>query len=99
MRLFAPQFLVVWAFLGSAVAVHFRGKVRLGFWGAGPRPSTLYGLNGFGGARPGSEVCPSQELDPGRLFHVRLIREPNPTDILDFSNRRLVVGVGRDDEV
>jgi hypothetical protein len=30
MRLFAPQFLVVWAFLGSAVAVHFRGKVRLG---------------------------------------------------------------------
>jgi beta-hydroxylase len=32
MRLFAPQFLVVWAFLGSAVAVHFRGKVRLGFW-------------------------------------------------------------------
>src|SRR5438105_381467 len=32
MRLFAPQFLVVWAFVGSAVAVHFRGKVRLGFW-------------------------------------------------------------------
>jgi beta-hydroxylase len=32
MRLFAPQFLVVWAFIGSAVAVHFRGKVRLGFW-------------------------------------------------------------------
>jgi beta-hydroxylase len=32
MRLFAPQFLVLWAFLGSAVAVHFRGKVRLGFW-------------------------------------------------------------------
>jgi beta-hydroxylase len=31
-RLFAPQFLVVWAFLGSAIAVHFRGKVRLGFW-------------------------------------------------------------------
>src|SRR3984957_19961264 len=33
MRLFAPQFLVVWAFLGSAIAVHFRGKVRLGFLG------------------------------------------------------------------
>src|SRR5258708_12543252 len=32
MRLFAPQFLVVWAFLGSAIAVHFRGKVRLKFW-------------------------------------------------------------------
>jgi beta-hydroxylase len=32
MRLFAPQFLVVWAFVGSAIAVHFRGKVRLGFW-------------------------------------------------------------------
>jgi len=32
MRLFAPQFLVAWAFLGLAVAVHFRGKVRLGFW-------------------------------------------------------------------
>jgi len=32
MRLFAPQFLVVWAFIASAVAVHFRGKVRLGFW-------------------------------------------------------------------
>jgi beta-hydroxylase len=23
---------VVWAFIGSALAVHFRGKVRLGFW-------------------------------------------------------------------
>jgi beta-hydroxylase len=32
MRLVAPQFLVLWAFLGSAIAVHFRGKVRLGFW-------------------------------------------------------------------
>jgi beta-hydroxylase len=32
MRLFAPQFLVLWAFIGSALAVHFRGKVRLGFW-------------------------------------------------------------------
>jgi beta-hydroxylase len=26
------QFLVVWAFIASAFAVHFRGKVRLGFW-------------------------------------------------------------------
>jgi beta-hydroxylase len=32
MRLFAPQFLVLWAFIGSALAVHFRGKVRLKFW-------------------------------------------------------------------
>jgi beta-hydroxylase len=32
MRLFAPQFLLLWAFIGSALAVHFRGKVRLGFW-------------------------------------------------------------------
>jgi len=32
MRLFAPQFLVIWAFLASALAVHFRGKVRLGFF-------------------------------------------------------------------
>ena len=32
MRLFSPQFLVLWAFIGSALAVHFRGKVRLGFW-------------------------------------------------------------------
>lgn len=32
MRLFSPQFLVLWAFIGSAVAVHLRGKVRLGFW-------------------------------------------------------------------
>jgi len=32
MRLFAPQFLVLWAFIASAVAVHFRGKVRFGFW-------------------------------------------------------------------
>ena len=32
MRLFAPQFLVLWAFIGSALAVHFRGKVRLGFF-------------------------------------------------------------------
>jgi beta-hydroxylase len=32
MRLFTPQFLLLWAFIGSAVAVHSRGKVRLGFW-------------------------------------------------------------------
>ena len=32
MRLLAPQFLLLWAFIGSALAVHFRGKVRLGFW-------------------------------------------------------------------
>ena len=31
LRLFTPQFLVVWAFVGAAIAVHFRGKVRLGF--------------------------------------------------------------------
>ena len=41
MRLFAPQFLVVWAFLGSAIAVHFRGKVRLGFWRQVSDHSTL----------------------------------------------------------
>jgi beta-hydroxylase len=32
MRLLSPQFLILWAFIGSAVAVHLRGKVRLGFW-------------------------------------------------------------------
>jgi len=32
MRLISPQFLLLWAFIGSAVAVHLRGKVRLGFW-------------------------------------------------------------------
>jgi beta-hydroxylase len=32
MRLFTPQFLLLWAFIGPAVAVHFRGKVRLAFW-------------------------------------------------------------------
>src|SRR5580698_7795944 len=31
-RFLAPQFLVLWAFIGSAIAVHFRGKVRLKFW-------------------------------------------------------------------
>src|SRR5262249_29007753 len=31
-RLLSPQFLVLWAFIGSAVSVHFRGKVRLGVW-------------------------------------------------------------------
>lgn len=41
MRLFAPQFLVVWAFVGSAIAVHFRGKVRLGFWRQVSDHSTL----------------------------------------------------------
>lgn len=41
MRLFAPQFLVLWAFLGSAIAVHFRGKVRLGFWRQVTDHSTL----------------------------------------------------------
>jgi beta-hydroxylase len=30
MRLTSPE-LIVWAFIGSALAVHFRGKVRLGF--------------------------------------------------------------------
>jgi beta-hydroxylase len=43
MRLFAPQFLVVWAFLGSALAVHFRGKVRLGFWRQVSDHSTHHG--------------------------------------------------------
>ncbi|MCG2644341.1 MULTISPECIES: aspartyl/asparaginyl beta-hydroxylase domain-containing protein [Bradyrhizobium] len=32
MRLLSPQFLVLWAFIGSTFAVHFRGRVRLGFW-------------------------------------------------------------------
>ncbi|MGT2501823.1 aspartyl/asparaginyl beta-hydroxylase domain-containing protein [Bradyrhizobium guangxiense] len=32
MRLLSPQFLVLWAFIGSTLAVHYRGKVRLGFW-------------------------------------------------------------------
>ncbi|TPQ36094.1 lipid A hydroxylase LpxO [Bradyrhizobium guangdongense] len=32
MRLLSPQFLVLWALIGSTLAVHFRGKVRLGFW-------------------------------------------------------------------
>lgn len=32
MRLLSPQFLLLWAFIGSTLAVHFRGKVRLGFW-------------------------------------------------------------------
>ena len=32
LRLVSPQFLVVWAFLASAITVHFRGRVRLGFW-------------------------------------------------------------------
>src|SRR3981189_3983796 len=41
MRLFAPQFLVVWVFLASAIAVHFRGKVRLGFWRQVSDHSTL----------------------------------------------------------
>jgi len=41
MRLFTPQFLVVWAFVGSAIAVHFRGKVRLGFWRQVTDHSTL----------------------------------------------------------
>jgi hypothetical protein len=50
-RLFAPQFLVVWAFIGSALAVHFRGKVRLGFW----RQARLY----KGGQ---SEACPPSNI-------------------------------------
>jgi beta-hydroxylase len=41
MRLFTPQFLVVLAFVGSAIAVHFRGKVRLGFWRQVTDHSTL----------------------------------------------------------
>ena len=28
MRLVSPQFLILWAFVGSAIAVHFCGKVR-----------------------------------------------------------------------
>jgi hypothetical protein len=34
MRLFAPKFPVVGAFVGSAVAVHPRGNARLRFWQA-----------------------------------------------------------------
>lgn len=30
-RLFAPQFLVLYAFAASVLAIHFRGRVRLGF--------------------------------------------------------------------
>ena len=30
-RLIAPQFLVVYAFAASVMAIHYRGKVRLGF--------------------------------------------------------------------
>src|SRR6201999_2188138 len=41
MRLLSPQFLVLWAFIGSALAVHFRGKVRLGFWRQGSQHSTI----------------------------------------------------------
>ena len=40
-RLFAPQFLLLWTFMASAVAVHFRGKVRLGFWRQVSDHSTL----------------------------------------------------------
>ena len=32
LRLFAPQFLILWTFVAATVAVHYRGKVRLGFW-------------------------------------------------------------------
>jgi len=32
MRLISPQFLLLWAIIGSVLAVHFRGKVRLRFW-------------------------------------------------------------------
>src|ERR1700730_627317 len=41
MRLISPQFLLLWAFIGSALAVHLRGKVRLGFWTQVSDPSTL----------------------------------------------------------
>jgi len=41
MRLFAPQFLILWAFVASTIAVHFRGKVRLGFWRQFTDHSTL----------------------------------------------------------
>jgi beta-hydroxylase len=41
LRLLSPQFLVLWAFIGSTLAVHFRGKVRLGFWRQFTDHSTL----------------------------------------------------------
>jgi beta-hydroxylase len=41
MRLFAPQFLILWAFVGSAIAMHLRGKVRPGFWRQVADHSTL----------------------------------------------------------
>src|SRR6201994_2538830 len=31
-RLLTPQFLVLWAFIASALTVHFRGRIRLGLW-------------------------------------------------------------------
>jgi len=41
MRLLSPQFLLLWAFIGSALTVHLRGKVRLGFWRQVSDHSTL----------------------------------------------------------
>lgn len=41
LRLLSPQFLLLWAFIGSTLAVHFRGKVRLGFWRQFTDHSTL----------------------------------------------------------
>ena len=32
MRLISPQFLLLWTMIASVLAVHFRGKMRLGFW-------------------------------------------------------------------
>src|ERR1700743_2134203 len=40
-RILSPQFLLLWAFIGSALTVHLRGKVRLGFWRQVSDHSTL----------------------------------------------------------
>jgi beta-hydroxylase len=40
-RLFAPPFLLLYAFAASVLAVHYRGRVRLSFWHELTEPSTL----------------------------------------------------------
>src|SRR5690349_5720450 len=61
MRVFAPQFLVVRAFIGYALAVHFRGRVRFGILAAGFRSLHRHGAL----QRPDvSVLCGAESVDP-----------------------------------
>ena len=80
MRLFAPQFLLLWAFIGSALAVHFRGKVRLGFFRQLTDHSTLMApynvLMYLFSAVPNRPILDEQSIPELKVLQRQLAADP-----------------------